>query len=358
MMSSSVHSATSVSLDKAAVQTIGIILAAGKGTRMKSSLPKVAHKVLGKPMLFWAVGAMFDAGIRQVTVVLSPLQNDIRKELVAWFESTLSKDPRSESGNELLIAIQEEAKGTGHATFCGFEVAMKAIKSSGLSIGMEGINVLVGFGDTPAVTNQTYLKFLHEHQSQGAAVTVMGFVPDSNQGYGRIVLSSNSQFLSIREEKDCTVEEKKITLCNSGFLCANALLLEKTLPQLRNNNASAEYYLTDVPAMAIALEKPVAVFFGPNDGELLGVNSQAQLAGIAAFMQQRILDKWMAEGVQFLNPSTVYLEQSVTFERDVVVEPCVYLAGKTHVKCGQRIEFGSRIVENRKTNYLISNGIE
>jgi bifunctional UDP-N-acetylglucosamine pyrophosphorylase/glucosamine-1-phosphate N-acetyltransferase len=150
-------------------------------------------------------------------------------------------------------------------------------------------------------------------------------------------------FKAIREEKDCSQEEKSVHLCNSGFLCSTLKDFETYLPQLRPNNAAGEYYLTDVPGLAVAQNKGVGVFADVTQEELEGVNSQAQLATMAKYLQDKIVARWMNEGVQFLMPESVYVEPSVTFDSDVIVEPFVCLLGSIHIKSNTRITSGTRL---------------
>jgi bifunctional UDP-N-acetylglucosamine pyrophosphorylase / glucosamine-1-phosphate N-acetyltransferase len=304
----------------------GIILAAGQGKRMKTDRPKVAHEVLGRPLVIWAIESMRQAGIRTIAVVLSPNQKSVI-ELVKKYEANFDV--------ELVVALQEIALGTGHAALCGLNELIKNQKISESQLNFQ--NVLIGFGDTPAVRPETFGRFVTQHLTQQNDVTVFAFRPPMPFGYGRILKTASGDFLSIREEKDCSEVEKLEQLCNSGLLCANAKILVEVLPHLSTQNASGEHYLTDVPAVA----KKVGIYESTETTELQGVNSQSQLAEIAEFMQFKILEKHMDNGVQFLDPKSVYLEPTVKVSEGVIVEPYVYLAGEQVIKKGERVLFGT-----------------
>lgn len=313
--------------------TLGVILAAGLGKRMKSSLPKVAHTLLGKPLVLWAVDALRDAGIQEITVVLSPAQTVVADLVRAYV---------SGNGARVHIAWQTEAKGTGHAALCGLQGALES--NPQLSPRLHELDVIVGFGDTPAVRGDTFSRYLASHRAENNAVTVFAFEPENPAGYGRVLTSAQGGFVAIREEKDCTPEERKVRLSNSGFLCARGHVLQDILPRLGNENAAGEFYLTDVPLLALQGNVGhVGIFKGADEKELAGVNSQEQLASMAEYVQARVLSGWMEQGVQFLAPNATYVEPTVTFEADVVVEPFAYLAGDVLVPRGTRVKAGTRL---------------
>jgi bifunctional UDP-N-acetylglucosamine pyrophosphorylase/glucosamine-1-phosphate N-acetyltransferase len=314
--------------------TLGIILAAGLGKRMKTSLPKVAHTLLGKPLVLWAIDALRDAGVPEMTVVLSPAQTVVADMVRSHVEAT---------GARVGVAWQDEAKGTGHAALCGLRGALEA--DPGLAARLGTCDVLVGFGDTPAVTGETFARYLGSHRENGNAATVFAFEPMDPAGYGRVLTDAHGAYTAIREEKDCTEEQRVVRLANSGFLCARGDLLAGVLPRLGNSNAAGEYYLTDVPTLVRAGGGRVGIFVGADENELAGVNSQEQLSAMAAYVQARVLKAWMARGVQFLDPGATYVESTVTFESDVIVEPFTYLAGATHLPKGTRVCAGARIVD-------------
>lgn len=306
--------------------TLAIVLAAGQGKRMKTHLPKVAHTLLGKPMILHTLDSLFAGGVRDCVVVLSPHQEAVVQILE---EATLPSDAH------IQIAYQETPLGTGHATQCGFSSVGKAKTPPQ--------NVIVAFGDTPAVRGETFSRFLAFHQTGAHAFSLMAFDTQNPTGYGRVVLDEKQRFIAIREHKDCNSTELAITLCNSGFLCGTYEYFVEYLPKLECTNQAHEYYLTDLPGLASQANLSVGVFVGPDEIEFAGVNSQQQLATIAARLQTRLIDHWLEQGVQFLNPEAVYLEPSITFDPGVIVEPFVYLSGKAHFTAGSRIRAGSRL---------------
>jgi len=312
--------------------TLGVILAAGLGKRMRTSLPKVAHSLLGKPLVLWAVDAMRAAGVGDITVVLSPAQQGV---------ANLIREHFGCQGAGVGIAWQDEAKGTGHAALCGLRGALAATPSLASRLG--SVDVIVGFGDTPAVLGGTFARYLEDHRAAQNDATIFAFEPLDPTGYGRVLTGPDGAFEAIREDKDCSPGQRAVRLSNSGFLCARGIALDAHLPRLGNTNAAGEYYLTDVPRLVREAGGRVGVFKSTDERELAGVNSQEQLAAMAVYLQARVLSGWMARGVQFLDPRASYIEPTVTFGRDVVVEPFCYLAGTTHVPDGTRVKAGTRL---------------
>ncbi len=298
---------------------LAIVMAAGQGKRMKNPRPKVAHTILGKPMLYWVFDELEKAGVKDFVLVISPHQKEVENLAKVWSEK--KKTP-------VHLAIQDEPKGTGHAALCGMKSAEKH-----LNVGPER-TVIVACGDTPAVGHTTYQALLNHHVSRKFQCTVMGFYAKDPTGYGRVLTDSAGHFLAIREHKDCTNEEKTITLSNSGFLVAQAQVMQEYLPRLSSANASNEYYLTDVPSLAAQDRLKIGVFSEVSEEECKGVNSLDALAAVAEWRQQKIVEAHMQAGVQFDNPKQVYVEESVRLEPGVVVEPFVWLGGDTHIEKG------------------------
>ncbi|WGL61420.1 NTP transferase domain-containing protein [Pigmentibacter sp. JX0631] len=247
-------------------ETIGVVLAAGMGKRMNSSLPKVAHKLLGKSLVIWAIESLVNAGINKIIVVISPTQK-IVEEIILENEFP--------SNIQINFAYQNTPLGTGHAAECGVkEVENYYLKNSKCN----EINILIAYGDTPAVKPETFKEFINTHKNENNIFTVLAFETDNPTGYGRILTDKKNNFLGICEEKDCNEEQKKIKLCNSGFQCANFAAMKEYFPLLKNNNAAKEYYLTDLPLIAKQAGKKVGYLIGKDETEFLGINSQQQLA--------------------------------------------------------------------------------
>lgn len=305
-----------------------IVLAAGQGKRMQSPLPKVAHTLLGKPMVRHVVDSLVRCGVRECVTVLSPHQNQVRNILA---QATYPEGVRVDT------ALQDPPLGTGHAAQCGFGVLKNLVKNS-----KEKTDVIVAFGDTPAIRAETFRAFVEFHAKEDNVFTILAFNAKDPTGYGRVLQESGGRFQAIREHKDCSEAELKVTLCNSGLLCGSLDAFERYLPQLKNDNRAKEYYLTDLPGLARESGQRAGVFIGPDEQELAGVNSQAQLADMARVLQRRIVQGWMERGVQFLDPDAVYVEETITFEPGVIVEPFVFLAGKHHFPQGSRVRAGTR----------------
>ena len=231
---------------------LAIVLAAGEGTRMKSARPKVLHEVAGRTMLAHVLSAVADADARSVAVVLGPGRDDVRAEASAWHP-------------EVRFFVQEERRGTAHAVLA----AREAIE--------EGFDdVLVLFADTPLVTGETLLE-LRAALFDGAAVAALGFEAKNPFGYGRLLLDEVGGLVAIREEKDASPEERRVTLCNAGLMAIDGRHALALLDQIDCVNAKNEFYLTDVVAKAREAGMKTRAVLGA-EVEALGVNDRAQLA--------------------------------------------------------------------------------
>ena len=287
-------------------QAAAIVLAAGKGTRMKSDLPKVLHRVCGLPMVEHVVRALRGAGVERIVVVVGHGGEAVQAVL----------------GGSVEYAWQREQLGTGHAVRC----AVAALD------GFQG-PVVVASGDTPLVDAATMAALLRAHE--GSALTVATAVVDDPTGYGRIV-REGGRFCRIVEQKDATPEQRAINEINSGLYAFDAATLFRLLPRLRNQNSQREYYLTDLVAMAAA--DGLAVGTQIADANLLsGVNDRWQLAEAEAALRQSILKKHALNGVTLRDPATTYVEADVQIGADATLEPGCHLLGLTTVGPGARI---------------------
>jgi len=229
-----------------------VILAAGKGTRMKSELPKVIHKALGKEMVKYSIDAAMEAGATEQDICL-----------VVGHKAELVKEA---VGNEVTYVMQKEQLGTGHAVLCAKEF-----------IGEEGLTMVL-CGDTPLITGDTLKVLVETHETEGNAITVLTAKVDNPTGYGRIIKDSWGKFVKIVEQKDATLEEQRVDEINSGMYLFDSAILSKALAKLTNNNAQGEYYLTDT----IEIVKSegwgeVATVVVQDVDEIKGVNSPEQL---------------------------------------------------------------------------------
>ncbi|WP_186646350.1 sugar phosphate nucleotidyltransferase [Fluviispira vulneris] len=255
---------------------IGVVLAAGMGKRMNSHLPKVAHVLFGKPLVIWAIESLIEAEVKRIIVVISPKQKLV-EEIIA--QHTFPKDIK------INFAYQENPLGTGHAAACGVE-AVKKYFTNEIENNVK-TNIIITPGDSPGVEGETFKTFLKTHAEQNNSFTIMTFKAKNPFGYGRILTDSHKEFIAIREEKDCNEDEKKIDLCNSGFLCANLNDLDAILAKLNNTNAAKEYYLTDAPEISKKLGNKVGYMIGQDESEFLGINSQEQLAEMEVKFQNK-----------------------------------------------------------------------
>ena len=291
-----------------------VILAAGKGTRMKSTMPKVMHKLAQQPMVAHVIGTAKELGAERIIVVSAPDMDKMR--------DTLSKD----FGKTITHTVQKEQLGTGDAV----KSALPALE------GFKG-TVLVLFGDTPLLRAATLTKACESTKAH--AVTVLGMEVPAPSSYGKLVLDTLGNVERIVEAKDAVGVEKELTLCNSGVMAVRADILAKLLGKLTNKNAAKEYYLTDVVGLARAEHETCAVVKSDDTNELLGINSRAELATAEAIIQNRLRAKAMQEGATLIDPATVYFAADTKLGTDVVVHPNVFFGPKVTV--GNNVEIRS-----------------
>ncbi len=271
-----------------------LVLAAGKGTRMRSAVPKVLHAIANRPLIAHVLAAAAPLAPMRTVVVLAPGMEDVAT-VVAPAE----------------IAIQREQRGTAHAVLA----ARKTLD------GFAG-DVLVVNGDGPLITAATLEALLAERRRSKAAVAVLGMRPADPAPYGRLVTASDGTLSAIVEAADASAKERAIGLCNSGVWALDGTELWGLLDGIGTNNAKGEHYLTDVVAAARKKGLACRAVEGPAD-ELLGVNSRADLAAAEAAMQRRLRARAMAEGVTFVAPETVFLSADTKIGRDSIVGPFV-----------------------------------
>lgn len=299
-------------------KTAAVILAAGKGTRMKSRKPKVMHALAGRPMIQHLLASVRAAKLDRAVIVVGPEMESV-----------------AEAVSPVPAAVQKDRLGTGHAVLC----AKDALK------GFAG-DVLVLYGDTPLLTPET-LRRVMAARRKGAAVVVLGFEPADPGAYGRLVLGAKGGLDAIVEFKDATPEQRAIGLCNSGVMAADAALLFGLLSKVRNDNAKGEYYLTDVVALARKKGLPCAVVRAPEE-ELLGVNSRGEQAVAEAVIQTRLRARAMENGATLIDPSSVFfsvdtkLGQDVTVGPNVIFGPGVTVADNVEIRAFCHIE-GAKI---------------
>jgi len=306
---------------------VGIILAAGQGKRMKTTRPKVAHTLLGRPLIEWSMIHFVEAGVADLSVVVSPSQPDVHA-IVEQFALKVASRCR------VRHVFQDVALGTGHAALCG----VRSLEAQGVRSG----TALIGLGDVPGVLPNILNGLVGRLGADRSALTVLAFDAEDPLGYGRVLKTMDGQVYRIQEEKDCSAEQRLIRSCNSGFFAGDFRTLAEYLPQIKPENAAREFYLTDLPVLLTGAGQRVSAFEGVPEETVLGVNSQAQLADVAARLQRRIVQHLMASGVQILNPDHVYIEDSVVFGQNVIVEPFVSLSGEIKIPDETRVASFSR----------------
>jgi bifunctional UDP-N-acetylglucosamine pyrophosphorylase / glucosamine-1-phosphate N-acetyltransferase len=273
-----------------------IILAAGMGTRMKSAIPKVLHKAAGRTLLGHVLHAARAINAHTTVVIHGPDQNSLKTE-----SSKIIPD--------CLFAEQAERKGTGHAVMMA-EAALKNFDGT----------VLILYGDVPLIQPET-LKALLAKLNDEHPMAVLGFNAANPFGYGRL-LGQGGTITAIREQKDASEEERKVTLCNSGIIAIAARQLWPILKQLTPANAQGEFYLTDVVELMAKQGNPCALATC-EEAEVAGVNDRLQLSHIEAEFQRRLRRKLMLEGVTLRAPDTVYFCADTRIGKDVIIEPNV-----------------------------------
>src|SRR5262245_20690853 len=275
---------------------LAIVLAAGEGTRMRSTRPKVLHAIAGQSLLAHVLDAVRKAGGTMTAVVVG-----LGADAVAAEAKRVLPDAE--------IFVQAQRRGTAHAV-----LAAKA------AIGRAPDDVLVIFGDTPLIRPQTLTR-IREALAEGAAVVVLGFRSEDPSGYGRLVVE-DGELVAIREEVDASPAEGAITLCNGGLMAFAGPTALAILEQIGNQNRKGEYYLTDAVAIARAMGCR-AIVIETEEDDVRGINTNTQLAETATVLQQRLRKAAMEGGVTLIAPETVFLSSDTKFGREVVVEPFV-----------------------------------
>jgi bifunctional UDP-N-acetylglucosamine pyrophosphorylase/glucosamine-1-phosphate N-acetyltransferase len=276
-----------------------VVLSAGMGTRMKSALPKVLHRVAGKPMIEWVLDATVPVGADPLVVITAPSHDDVRTAIA----------------DRAAVAVQDPPLGTGHAVMAA-EQGLKDWCTGGGT-------VLVLFGDTPLITAAMIEKLVAARRTpDDPAVVVLGFEPEDPALYGRLITSRDGGLDRIVEARDATPYELEIGLCNGGVMAIDAAVLFDYLSRIGNDNAKGEYYLTEIVSIARARDRRCAVVVC-DPLETHGVDSRAGLARAEAAMQARLRAAVMEEGVTLIAPDTVFLTHDTRIGRDVVVQPHV-----------------------------------
>jgi len=280
-----------------------VILAAGQGTRMRSSVPKVLHPILGKPMVTYAIDAAANVTGDRPVVVVGHAADEVRAAL----------------GEIAVYVLQEEQLGTGHAV----QQAMDVLRG-------EADYVLVTYGDMPLIRAETLQNLVEAQINHEGPISLLTVTAEDPRGFGRIVRAPDGRVLAIVEEAQATLEQRAIRELNTGVFCFQASWLWDALEKVELS-PKGEYYLTDLVEIAVQEGRSVQAIPVEDAAEMIGVNTRVHLAEAAARMRQRINQAWMLAGVTLQDPATTYIESQVRIGRDTVLAPNTHLIGETTI---------------------------
>jgi len=300
--------------------TLAIVLAAGEGTRMRSSLPKVLHPVAGRPLIAHVLAAAPNGKDDAIAVVVGPDHQAVVDEI---------KRVRPEA----KTFVQRDRLGTAHAVLAARD-----------AIAAGADDILIAFGDTPLIDAATFAR-LRDALKDGAALAVLGFRAANPTGYGRLLVESG-QLTAIREQADASEAERAVTLCNAGVMAFAGKTALQVLDKIGNKNSKGEYYLTDAVAVLRELGLRAAVIETDED-EVRGINTKAQLAEAEQVMQRNLRQAALDAGVTIIAPETVFLAADTTFGKDVTIEPFVVIGPGVAIDDGAVIHSFSNIVGAR-----------
>ena len=296
-----------------------IILAAGKGTRMRSSRAKVLHHLTGKPLLTHVIHASQRLHPSRLTVVVGHQAEAVQQAC---------------GGNGIRFSLQKEQRGTGDAVRA----------AQGQFEGFHG-NILIVCGDVPLLTTQTLARFVTEHCDHNATLSVLTTNLSDPAQYGRVIRQPSGHVARIVEARDASEQELKVQEINTGIYCVSADFLFSALERLQPTNAQGEYYLTDIVALAVEAGLSTRAVLTPDFHEVEGVNSRQELARMETTRQEQLRRRWMDAGVTFEDPNTVYLSDEATIGQDTVIGPNTHLKGKTAIGSNCKID-GNAYIEN------------
>lgn len=298
-------------------QFLTIILAAGKGTRMKSAKPKVLHCVGGKPMLQHVIDAATKAGSAKNIVVVGFGREAVKNAI----------------SDETQIVVQEEQLGTGHAVL----QAQPFVQDED--------TVMVLCGDTPLLTAKVLKNFFEVHKKEKAEASVLTTIMPNPAGYGRVIRGLDGSVEKIVEHKDATIAERSVTEINTGIYCFEAKSLFAALKEVGHDNAQKEYYLPDVLAILRKAGKKITAVVVDDYEETLGINSRTQLSVAEAILHKRKNEELMENGVTIIDPLTTYVDADVEIGPDTVLYPSTFISGKSVIGAGCKIGPCTRLID-------------
>ena len=292
-----------------------IILAAGKGTRMKSDTPKVLHTIFDKTLVGYVIEAVNKTGLADENFVIVGHQAEKVEEYIA------------NNYKNAKTILQSPQLGTGHAV----SMACPYLED------YEG-EVIILCGDTPLITSDTLKSFVEYHHQNKSDLTVMSAIFDNPTNYGRIIRNSDGSLNSIIEEKDANEQQKSVKEINAGVYCLNWAKIKPAFSQLKSNNAQGEYYLTDIITWANAQKLNVSAYTLENNEEIFGINSKVHLAEASSMLNKRIIKKHMEQGVTIVDPATTWISSDTEIGADTIIYPSCYISGKN--KIGKHCKIG------------------
>jgi bifunctional UDP-N-acetylglucosamine pyrophosphorylase/glucosamine-1-phosphate N-acetyltransferase len=305
-----------------------IILAAGLGTRMKSSVPKVLHRIYGKPIIHYVVDSIKQLKSENNILVIGPKSDEIKNAL----------------GNyPVTFVIQKEPKGTADAL-------KTAANNLNKNLNKFDETLLVLNGDTPLISTQTLKRFLRLHKYHKEDISIISFITEGRHTYGRI-LREGDRVKAIIEDRDASEEQKKIKEVNSGIYAIKSHAL-KLLKEIKINKAKGEYYLTDIVDIAVKKGYKVGAHILGSETELTGINTREDLHNASHYLRDRILSGWMKNGVSFIDTSSVFIHPDAKIGMDTVIYPNVHIEGKTVIGKGCTIYPNVRIADSTVGNHV------
>ena len=282
-----------------------VILAAGKGTRMKSETPKVLHQIYSKTLLGYVIDAVNNTGLADENYVIVGHQAEKVEEYI------------NTHYNNAKTVLQSPQLGTGHAVsmVCPY---------------LENYDgeVIILCGDTPLITSDTLKTFIEAHRKMSSDITVMSAIFDNPTNYGRIIRNNDGSLNSIVEEKDATIEQKDVKEINAGIYCLNWAKIKNAFNHLKTNNAQGEYYLTDIIEWGNKNGLNVNAHILERNEEIYGINSKLNLAEATKLMTARTLEKYMTDGVTIVDPNSVWIDPQTEIGKDTIIYPSTYIEGK------------------------------
>lgn len=309
-------------------------MAAGLGTRMKSNRAKVLHKLDGRSLISHVCRGALALNPRKVVVIVGHQADEVRAVVEGEFASERER---------IAFVHQREQRGTGDAVI--------AAESE---LAGDSRTVLVLSGDVPLIRAGTLTKLLETHDSSKAACTLLSVRLENPTGYGRVIRDESSEFVKIVEQKDGSEDERQIREINAGLYCFESAKLVKALSRIKPNNAQAEFYLTDVPAILKSDGERVAIYLHPDAREVSGINTRAELAEFENLLRRNTIRRMMLEeGVTFIDPSHSYVSGDAKIGRDTVIHPDVHVQGAAVIGEACEIQHGSRIVNSRIGNGVV-----